>query len=121
MLHKRLVVRLLYLVAVFLHLVRTAAEVVKKTVDFAQAVPHMKIPFQIVHGLQLTTGIKQTADDHVSEHVAGNIAVAYPIIKPSKHQFRTDDLYLCIVQMSNEALKANFFLVYARQKRLMVT
>ena len=48
----------------------TIAEIVKETVDFAQAVSHMKVAFQIVHGLQFAAGVEQTADNHVAEHLA---------------------------------------------------
>ena len=46
---------------------------------------------------------------------------SFPCHKAVQAPVRTDDLYLWIVQLSNEALKADLFLVYARQQRLMVT
>jgi len=100
---------------------RTVAETVKETVDLAQAVSHMKVAFQIVHGLQLAAGIEQAADDHVAEHVARNPAIADSVIETAKNQLWANHLYLRVVQLTHKTLKTNLVLINPRKQGLMMT
>ena len=103
-----------------LPLLPAVTEVVKETVDFAQAVSDMEIAFQIVHGLQLAARIEQAADDHVTEHVACYLAITDIVIEPAKDHFRANHLYLRVVQLAQKTLIVHLLLIDSWQQGLVM-